>query len=103
MSIHQINPSYAETKTNYYGLGKSKNQTHIVSVIYGFDVATNELLQSQRLAKRINDLLGEYQTGYDEFYNKPQAEYLVFAKLNAVDKPKKLTAMVDGKTKTILQ
>ncbi len=103
MSIHQINPSYAETKTNYYGLGKSKNQTHIVTVIYGFDIATNELLQSQHLAKRINGLLSEYQTGYDEFYNKPQAEYLIFAKLGAVDKPKKLIATVNGKTKTILQ
>ncbi|AIT08794.1 hypothetical protein LO80_01585 [Candidatus Francisella endociliophora] len=102
--MQQFISSYAHAQPNVYYDSKSGKFKHILAVSYGFELNNPEsLVPINKLSMVLNKLLAEQNTGYDEGYDKPHPEYLVYANLPPVNEPKELTVTVGGKTKKIIQ
>lgn len=102
--MQQFISSYAHAQPNVYYDNKTGKYKHIIAVSYGFELdAPKNLVPINKLSTDLNKLLAVQNTGYDEGYDKPQAEYLVYANLPPVKEPKELIVTVGGKTKKIIQ
>ncbi|WP_150465953.1 DUF2169 domain-containing protein [Francisella sp. SYW-2] len=102
--MQQYISSYAHAQPNVYYDSKSGKFKHVVSVSYGFDLEASEnLIPINSLSTMLNKLLESQKMGYDEGYDKPQPEYLVYAVLPAVETPKELIVSVGDNTKKIIQ
>jgi len=102
--MQQYISSYTHAQPNVYRDSKTGNYKHIIGVSYGFELNNPKtLVPLTKLSMPLNKLLEAQKTGYDEGYDKPKAEFLVFDNLPAVKIPKELVVKVGNVTKTIIQ
>ena len=102
--MQQYISSYTHAQPNVYRDNKTGNYKHIIGVSYGFELDSPQtLVPLTKLSTPLNKLLEAQKTGYDEGYDKPKAEFIVFDNLPAVQTPKELVVKVGNVTKMIIQ